>query len=97
MEDGGDDIREDLENVPEVELHPPKLRRTSSRNSHIEVVSRQVSRQIAEEDEDIIKMKEYMEQKGLWPTNLIMKSIIKYLQLPRVYNCSELYCLSCLS
>ena len=64
-EDLGDVAEIAEEDVPEVELHPHKLRRTGSRNSHLEHVSRQVSRNITEEDEDIIKMEEYMEQKGL--------------------------------
>ena len=50
-------------------LQPPKIRRTASRNSvesgHVTTLSRHVSRNIAEDDEEILKMKEYMEQKGL--------------------------------
>ena len=74
MEEGGDDndvldevYEEAEENIPEMELpHPPKLRRTGSRNGTEHVTAlRQVSRNIAEDDTDIIKMKEYMEQKGL--------------------------------
>jgi len=72
-EDGNDVLdevyEEAEENIPELELpHPPKLRRTGSRTGngteHVTAL-RQVSRNIAEDDTDIIKMKEYMEQKGL--------------------------------
>ena len=72
-EDGNDVLdevyEESEENIPELELpHPPKLRRTGSRTGngteHVTAL-RQVSRNIAEDDTDIIKMKEYMEQKGL--------------------------------
>ena len=45
-------------------LQPHKLKRSSSRNG-LELAHRQMSRNITEDDEDIIKIKEYMEQKGL--------------------------------
>ena len=59
-ENGEDDVIEEVESVA------PKVRRAVSRNGmeHLPTL-RQVSRNIAEDDEDIIKMKEYMEQKGL--------------------------------
>ena len=62
MMENGEEIVEDDEALPQ----PPKIRRAVSRNSgeHFPVL-RQVSRNIAEDDSDIIKMKEYMEQKGL--------------------------------
>jgi len=49
-------------------LHPTKMRRTHSRNGDLlgdQVGHRKLSRHIAEDDEEMIKMKEYMEQKGL--------------------------------
>ena len=62
MMENGEEIVEDDEALPQ----PPKIRRAVSRNSseHFPML-RQVSRNIAEDDSDIIKMKEYMEQKGL--------------------------------
>ena len=43
-------------------LQPPKIRRTASRNSvesgHVTTLSRHVSRNIAEDDEEILKMKQ---------------------------------------
>ena len=46
-------------------LQPHKLKRSSSRNGMELGAHRQLSRNITEDDEDIIKIKEYMEQKGL--------------------------------
>merc|ERR1719220_2993769 len=49
-------------------LHPHKMRRTHSRNGDLlgdQAGHRKLSRHIAEDDEEMIKMKEYMEQKGL--------------------------------
>ena len=79
MEEGGeaeDGLAEFITEEEEPEcragLQPPKTRRTASRNSleaghvgHVAPLSRHVSRNIAEDDEEILKMKEYMEQKGL--------------------------------
>ena len=59
------------ENAPAALHPPPKIRRAGSRNGveaahgHVASLSRHVSRNIAEDDEQILKMKEYMEQKGL--------------------------------
>ena len=78
MEEGGEaddgliDILTEEEPESRAGLQPPKIRRTASRNSvetghvgHAAPLSRHVSRNIAEDDEEILKMKEYMEQKGL--------------------------------
>lgn len=63
-EDGEELLDENLES-----LHPPKMKRTHSRNGDLlggeQVGHRKLSRHIHEDDEDIMKMKEYMEQKGL--------------------------------
>ena len=71
-EDGLIDILTEEEPETRAGLQPPKMRRTGSRNSveaghvgHLAPLSRHVSRNIAEDDEEILKMKEYMEQKGL--------------------------------
>ena len=84
MEEADEMLDENLET-----LHPPKMRRTHSRNGDLlgdqvvvedasnvliaalkltnmlQVGHRKLSRHIAEDDEEMIKMKEYMEQKGL--------------------------------
>lgn len=72
MEDGLIDILTEEESEGRAGLQPPKTRRTASRNSveaghagHVAPLARHVSRNIAEDDEEILKMKEYMEQKGL--------------------------------
>ena len=72
MEDGLIDILTEEEPEARAGLQPPKMRRTASRNSveaghagHVAPLARHVSRNIAEDDEEILKMKEYMEQKGL--------------------------------
>lgn len=64
-EEGGEEV---IEEVEEETPAPPKLKRTASRNGGLDGLDsnhRNMSRHIAEDDEDIIKMKEYMEQKGL--------------------------------
>ena len=65
MEENGEDGSDVIEEVISDNV-VPKVRRAVSRNGmeHLPTL-RQVSRNIAEDDEDIIKMKEYMEQKGL--------------------------------
>ena len=65
MEETGEEeevVLEDADLQPH--LQPHKLKRSSSRNG-LELAHRQLSRNITEDDEDIIKIKEYMEQKGL--------------------------------
>ena len=47
------------------ELQLPRLRRTLSKHSENGDIQRKLSRNIEEEDRDIVKMREYMEQKGL--------------------------------
>ena len=66
MEENGEDGAGDVIEEVVGESSVPKVRRALSRNGmeHLPTL-RQVSRNIAEDDEDIIKMKEYMEQKGL--------------------------------
>ena len=67
MEETGEEVVEDIaeEAPPHSQLHPHKLKRSSSRNGMELGAHRQLSRNITEDDEDIIKIKEYMEQKGL--------------------------------
>jgi len=64
-EEGEGDVELD-ENLES--LHPPRTKRTHSRNGELggdQAGHRKLSRHIAEDDEEMIKMKEYMEQKGL--------------------------------
>ena len=63
MEETGEEEEEEVEDI-QPHLQPHKLKRSSSRNG-LELAHRQLSRNITEDDEDIIKIKEYMEQKGL--------------------------------
>ena len=63
MEETGEEEEEEMEDI-QPHLQPQKLKRSSSRNG-LELAHRQLSRNITEDDEDIIKIKEYMEQKGL--------------------------------
>ena len=67
MEETGEEVVEDIveETPSQSQLHPHKLKRCSSRNGMELGTHRQLSRNITEDDEDIIKIKEYMEQKGL--------------------------------
>jgi len=60
-EDNNEEILDPIEEA----LAPPKIKRTHSRNGVDSENHRKLSRHIAEDDEDIMKMKEYMEQKGL--------------------------------
>ena len=65
MEETGEEEEVVLEEADiQPHLQPHKLKRSSSR-SGLELAHRQLSRNITEDDEDIIKIKEYMEQKGL--------------------------------
>ena len=66
MEETGEEEEVVVEEEGDLQPHlqPHKLKRTSSRNG-LEMAHRQLSRNITEDDEDIIKIKEYMEQKGL--------------------------------
>ena len=54
---------ENLEPIDEVCVQK-QIKRTHSKNG-IDYEHRKLSRHITEDDEDILKMKEYMEQKGL--------------------------------
>ena len=60
-----EEINEDILDPIEENLAPPKMKRTHSRNSAEFENHKRLSKHIAEDDEDIMKMKEYMEQKGL--------------------------------
>jgi len=62
MEETGEEAQAEEE---QPQLHPHKLKRACSRNGMELVAHRQLSRNITEDDEDIIKIKEYMEKKGL--------------------------------
>ena len=68
MEETGEEeeevVVEGLEDIQPHLLQHHKLKRSSSRNG-LDMAHRQLSRNITEDDEDIIKIKEYMEQKGL--------------------------------
>ena len=64
MEETGEEEVE-VESDLQPSLLPHKLKRSSSRNGLELGTHRQLSRNITEDDEDIIKIKEYMEQKGL--------------------------------
>ena len=68
MNEEGEEIDEATENnlePIEENIGPPKVKRTHSRSGMESENFRKLSRHIAEDDEDILKMKEYMEQKGL--------------------------------
>ena len=64
-EEVGEEINEDILEPIEESLIPPKIKRTHSRNGVDSENHKRLSKHIAEDDEDIMKMKEYMEQKGL--------------------------------
>ena len=65
MTEEGEETNEDILEPIEESLAPPKVKRTLSRNGVDSENHKRLSKHIAEDDEDIIKMKEYMEQKGL--------------------------------
>ena len=67
MDETGEELVDTEEDQTDLQPHiqPHKLKRTCSRNGMEVGAHRQLSRNITEDDEDIIKIKEYMEQKGL--------------------------------